>query len=384
MADEQYIYLSADEDVTSVRERLQKIPNRRIVLVVPSETQLRSHISWRLLHSSARDLGKDVLIISADRQIRSVVKAAGFKAADQQGSPATTKSRGSSNPGRFGLGGKTSPRLQTPPVKGPAPQQSAPPVSGNNTGRSVPPVMGNSGQQRTPPVKGKMPIQGSPPVQGSRPVPDTNVPRSAEPWLPQNDQMAQQYDNHSWPQQDSTATGGIRPPFSSTFDPDEYSLGPASLILPLASTYQDEEPDLYLEDIHYAQSLREAAQSQDANTAIPSSEHTVPPITDLSTTQGEIDDPLSHMTDDHPASLPEQRGSVIYHEPGEDVHDIADESTDVLHIEDLGDNDDEFFHRTALLQGTPRVHSGRPHTRRTGSMRPSQSRPLELDPDDVK
>ena len=31
MADEQYIYLSPEEDLTSVRERLKKIPNRHIV-----------------------------------------------------------------------------------------------------------------------------------------------------------------------------------------------------------------------------------------------------------------------------------------------------------------------------------------------------------------
>src|SRR6266581_468755 len=125
MADEHYIYLSPEEDLTSVRERLQKIPNRRIVLVVPAETQLRSHTSWRVLHSSAHDLGKDVSIISSDRRIRSVVKAAGFKAADQHGSHASTKSRPGSSPSRGGSGGKTSPRPSSPPVKGSGAGQSS-------------------------------------------------------------------------------------------------------------------------------------------------------------------------------------------------------------------------------------------------------------------
>jgi len=76
MADEQIIYLSPDEELTNVRERLERVQARRIILVIPTQTQLRSHVGWRLLHSRARELGKEVLVISADRQIRSVVKAA--------------------------------------------------------------------------------------------------------------------------------------------------------------------------------------------------------------------------------------------------------------------------------------------------------------------
>src|ERR1700693_4606438 len=117
MADEQ-IYIGPDEDLTSIRERLHKISNRHIVLVVPSETQLRSHVSWRLLHSTAHDLGKDIQIVSPDRQIRSVAKAAGFKAAPLQGPRVTARSRGVTIPSRFGLSGKTSPKLHTPPTRG--------------------------------------------------------------------------------------------------------------------------------------------------------------------------------------------------------------------------------------------------------------------------
>src|SRR6266700_2258311 len=75
MADEQIIYLSPEEELTNVRERLERIPTRRIILVVPTQTQLRSHVSWRLLYARARELNKEVLVISSDRQIRSVVKA---------------------------------------------------------------------------------------------------------------------------------------------------------------------------------------------------------------------------------------------------------------------------------------------------------------------
>ena len=74
MADEQIIYLSPEEELTNVRERLEHITARRIILVVPAQTQLRSHVSWRLLHVRARELNKDILIISTDRQIRSATR----------------------------------------------------------------------------------------------------------------------------------------------------------------------------------------------------------------------------------------------------------------------------------------------------------------------
>src|SRR5438874_2698485 len=127
MADEQIIYLSPEEELTNVRERLERIPTRRIILVIPTQTQLRSHVSWRLLHARARELNKEVLIISSDRQIRSVVKAAGFKVAESMESPPSSRPRPGSRPGRSSLGGKTSARLRTPPVKSLPTRQAAPP-----------------------------------------------------------------------------------------------------------------------------------------------------------------------------------------------------------------------------------------------------------------
>src|SRR5947209_11987590 len=115
MADEQIIYLSPEEELTNVRERLEKIASKRIILVIPAQTQQRSHVSWRLLQARARELKKDILVISSDRQIRSVVKAAGFKVADSLESPPSSRSRIGSRPGRVSLGGKTSARLRTPP-----------------------------------------------------------------------------------------------------------------------------------------------------------------------------------------------------------------------------------------------------------------------------
>ena len=87
MSDEEIIYLGPEEELTSVRERLEKAKTKRIMFVIPPETQLRSPAGWRLLHARMRELGKDVLIISSERQIRSVAKAAGFSVADSQEPP---------------------------------------------------------------------------------------------------------------------------------------------------------------------------------------------------------------------------------------------------------------------------------------------------------
>ncbi|HLH60900.1 MAG TPA: baseplate J/gp47 family protein [Ktedonobacteraceae bacterium] len=93
MADEQIIYLSPDEDLTSTRERLEQVQARKIILVIPPQTNLRSHVGWRVLHARARELGQEVLVISSDRQIRAVAKAVGFRVAESQASPSPNKSR---------------------------------------------------------------------------------------------------------------------------------------------------------------------------------------------------------------------------------------------------------------------------------------------------
>ena len=54
MPDEQIIYLDPNDELTKVRERIEEIPARHIILVVPQQTQLRSHVGWRLLHAAAR------------------------------------------------------------------------------------------------------------------------------------------------------------------------------------------------------------------------------------------------------------------------------------------------------------------------------------------
>ncbi len=93
MAKEQIIYLGPEEELTNVRERLENTNAGRIILVIPPQTQLRSHVGWRLLRSRVQELGLDVLIISSDRQIRAVAKAAGFRVADSFESPPSDRPR---------------------------------------------------------------------------------------------------------------------------------------------------------------------------------------------------------------------------------------------------------------------------------------------------
>lgn len=437
MADEQYIYLSQEEDITSVRERLQKTPNRRIVLVVPPQTQLRSHVSWRLLHARSRELGKDISINSPDRQIRSVAKAVGFKVIDSLETPGSSKSRTGSKPSRLGLGGRTSPRLRTPPIKGSKPPRQSSPVPEERTERAtprgatpeVPPARGNTFEEPIPPAwenSGEhRPDQSPPPIRGD--WPDQNVPTPPLVGnIPvQGEQAAPQYNSHSWAQPEDIITGGLPHAFSPSPDEaDDYSIGPSSSTHSRGSSFEDEEPDFYLEDIRKAQSIREAAQpgqpsqpikQQDFDTFIPTEGRTVlsgetPQIIDLSSTPRHMDDrymddPLIFMPHEQSPSIPEQRASVPFHEPEEDVHDIADEPTGVIHIEDLGDVDDDFYnpHLSGSstfdwsgetsdngqdAPGPSRVHGVRPRSSRTGSIQQPQQRPArpaqsDLDDEDV-
>lgn len=81
MNDEQTIYISPEDDLTTVRERLEQVQSRNVTLVVPAQTQLRSHVAWKLLNARARKLGKEVLVVSSDPQVRSVAHAVKFTVA---------------------------------------------------------------------------------------------------------------------------------------------------------------------------------------------------------------------------------------------------------------------------------------------------------------
>jgi hypothetical protein len=100
MADEISIYISPEDDITTVRERLEKTTSRQVTLVIPADTQLRSLVAWRVLHSDARRMGKDVLVVSTDPQIRSLAQAGKFRVAHSQAASISGKSRPPTRPGR--------------------------------------------------------------------------------------------------------------------------------------------------------------------------------------------------------------------------------------------------------------------------------------------
>src|SRR5229473_3166309 len=122
MSDEQMIYISPEDDLTNVRERLERVSTRKVTLVIPSHTQLRSHVAWKLLYARARELGKEVLIISSDPQIRSVAHAVKFRVAHSLESSQQGKSRPASRPGRTNVGGRgrtsNASSQRVPPARG--------------------------------------------------------------------------------------------------------------------------------------------------------------------------------------------------------------------------------------------------------------------------
>jgi hypothetical protein len=351
MADEQIIYLSPEEELTNVRERLEHITARRIILVVPAQTQLRSHVSWRLLHVRARELNKDILIISADRQIRSVVKAAGFKVADSLESTPTSKPRPASRPGRPALGGRTSARLRTPIGKVPPERQSS--------------------KQRVQP----------PPDRVLEPEPDEKISHKDE-----DSTLSQK------PAQSSATFDTDPRPFGQDFN---YRIGsPSAPLQSLNQPYEDEEPNHVYEDYRQSQIIRQAAQQKGTDTQPPPAEQnseTRPPIYDMPPGQQETDDPFTYLDDDQTARLPEQHGAVFMDDK---VPDIASYPTDLLPIEDQGDMGDIVDRSTAAparaippsneeqdIPGPSRVHGARPRTNRGGKFMPPPSTPSDSEDD---
>ena len=94
MADEQIINVQPEEDLTHLLERLEQVQKRYIILVVQPPTQLRSLVSWHFLHSRVRELDKDVLVVTSDRQIRSMARMVGFKVDGTKSSPPSGRTRG--------------------------------------------------------------------------------------------------------------------------------------------------------------------------------------------------------------------------------------------------------------------------------------------------
>ncbi|GAC1355858.1 MAG: hypothetical protein NVS4B11_29100 [Ktedonobacteraceae bacterium] len=79
--DEQVVYIDPEENITAVRERLEHIEAHNVALVVPPQTHLRGQVVWKLLYVCAKELGKDISIVSSDPQIRAMARSVQFKVA---------------------------------------------------------------------------------------------------------------------------------------------------------------------------------------------------------------------------------------------------------------------------------------------------------------
>ena len=77
----QVLYIDPEENLTTVRERLEHTSAHSVALVIPPQTQLHSPVVWRLLHRYTREMGKDVSVVSSDPQIRAIAQCAQFKVA---------------------------------------------------------------------------------------------------------------------------------------------------------------------------------------------------------------------------------------------------------------------------------------------------------------
>jgi len=289
MSDEQTIYISPEDDLTTVRERLEQIPARRLTMVIPPQTQLRSYVAWKLLHARARELSKEVVIVSSDPQVRSVAHAVKFKVAHSlESSPATGKPRPASRSGRTSSSGGA--RTRTSPPVSSRPSS----VKASSESRS-----GHSRREAS-----------------STQPPHTHTP---EPEWHEDPQHRQQYDF------------GIQPP-------------PA--IHPLSD--QIEEPDLLLEDYTLAPDIRSAAREGQKHfpetdimpetrpeEALPSSSTTQQPHT--------ADDPCTHTEDPQPPQT-EPTGVVSLESLDTNEHIIQD-------LEEVEDVPDSFIESAIEFRG---------------------------------
>ncbi|MBV9713111.1 MAG: hypothetical protein JO011_19590 [Ktedonobacteraceae bacterium] len=368
------IYISPDEDLTSVRERLEKMPDHYITLVIPTETQLRSHLAWKLLRARVRELGKEVQIVSDSAQVRSVAKDVNFKVASSLEASPTGKSRPPSRSGRV-LGNRNRP---TGSILRSSPKRS-------------------TGLRRS----------------------DSRYPQpSANQWLPSTDRTFEQLDSDDTILEDDDIAGGTSPSSASSFKNDFpmtperdqhldfHHIDTSPPIRSLPPEYSDEDVDSWSDDIDVARSIREAAsQSGSSFPETPeqgeaaSSEHGFPEEHYGMTPGRHLgDDPLDAMNDElpPPPMRQEQRGSVPALDSFETqehvIHDVPDVPMDVLHgsIEDEGDQGD-FVNRSDVppahqwrepiaedeqdRAGPSRVHGIRPRSSRTGR-RSSPQRPL--------
>ncbi len=385
MSDEQMIFLDPDDDLNRVTERLTAATRQRVTLIVPPQTQMRSNVFWRLLFSRAREMGRDVTVVSADRQVRSVAKIAGFRTDDAPDTSASGK-------GRSGLTGRTirsqlESRLGNQQPSQPArhtPRRSGA-LSRNSPGAQLNNAQGRASQQRW---------------RESVPSPEDKTFTGQESMQNIRDFPAPQIEGDDYDR------------------PYEFRIG-ASQATPLspsaARQEEREEQDPYMPDYERSRSFLQSWQSgQVAPPALPvqpepetQGERTIEfplspaqyeptssapgssalPRSAFPERNMQPPDPFDEFDDQLLAPLPEQRGSAFVKDIDDDVPDITDKPAEVAggyHIEDLGEDEEEASPAgpqrqwPELLGDDPeeyeprRVYGSRPRSSRAGSRRPAR------------
>jgi hypothetical protein len=347
MSDEKItIYISPEEDLTSVRERLEQLPAHYITLVIPTETQLRSHVAWKLLRARVRELGKEVQIISDSAQVRSVARDVNFKVASSLEASPTGKSRPPSSRAGRGLTGRSRP---TGSIQRPAGRRS--------TG-----------------------LRG----------PESAYPQEpANQWLPTSDHAFEQQAPEQAMLEDDDISHDASPSSAPAFDNDFpmtpevgqnygfHHIDTSPPIRPLPPQYLEEDPDLWSEDFREAQIIRESASRSDVSVPEMEEQEDNFDISDESASSENKflkesaqpyrmtplpnlgDDPIDSMDDalPPPPMRREQRGAAPaldnFETQEHAIQDVPDIPTDVFHgtIEDDGDQGDFVIH-----SDTPPAH----------------------------
>ncbi|MGZ3629144.1 MAG: baseplate J/gp47 family protein [Ktedonobacteraceae bacterium] len=298
---EQKIDLKPEDELTNVRQRLENTKSKSIILVIPPQTQLRSLVEWRLLRSHVRQSGQDVKIISSDRQIRAVAKAAGFQVSDLHTSPLSDRPRPIKRPVRSSKSGKSS--------------QDANKLvrNGENITHSLTP-----GKQQMP-----LPTSESPSISNN----SGDVNREFD------SAVASSFEIEDMPN-------------DSQSDLTIESIIPIPSLLG-AGNQEDDKIDLLVEDNYIARSIREVAQRRESDEVSPAFENTETSRDNLDISNKipmpseRENDPFEYMEDIHPVTLSEQRDSTFIHVIDQNVPDISIGPIDVYgsEVEDLGDYD---------------------------------------------
>jgi hypothetical protein len=80
VAMEQIIQLAADDDITSIRSRLEWAEARRVLLVIPGRNEtLRNLVNLKILARTADYLNIDLALVTQNLQTRDLAKEAGIK-----------------------------------------------------------------------------------------------------------------------------------------------------------------------------------------------------------------------------------------------------------------------------------------------------------------